>query len=164
MKTLIYHYTPLSKHLIADLFDIYIFTSGILYLILLLTSYTHVIFILLANKLTHSSTWNYICTCKLWHVLHHWSFQHEQKLPPDFFRQDAEFFFLFVYTCLYIHVYIYIFVLFLEKKNEKKNCKCWKHKMIKKNLAAVIYFLLPDPDDVCLISAGNSELSKTSSY
>lgn len=33
-----------------------------------------------------------------------------------------------------------------------------------KNLAAVIYFLLPDPDDVCLISAGNSELSKTSSY
>lgn len=164
MKTLIYHYTPLSKHLIADLFDIYIFTSGILYLILLLTSYTHVIFILLANNLTHSSTWNYICTCKLWHVLHHWSFQHEQKLPPDFFRQDAEFFFLFVYTCLYIHVYIYIFVLFLEKKNEKKNCECWKHKMIKKNLATVIYFLLPDPDDVCLISAGNSELSKTSSY
>lgn len=166
MKTLIYHYTPLSKHLIADLFDIYIFTSGILYLILLLTSYTHVIFILLANNLTHSSTWNYICTCKLWHVLHHWSFQHEQKLPPDFFRQDAEFFFfLSVYTCLYIHVYIYIFVLFLEKKNEKKknvsveNTKWWK-----KNLAAVIYFLLPDPDDVCLISAGNSELSKTSSY
>lgn len=36
--------------------------------------------------------------------------------------------------------------------------------MIKKNLAAEIYFLLPDPDDVCLISAGNSELSKTSSY
>lgn len=74
------------------------------------------------------------------------------------------FFFLSVYTCLCIHVYIYIFVLFLEKKTEKKKCKCWKHKMIKKNLAAVIYFLLPDPDDVCLISAGNSELSKTSSY
>lgn len=26
------------------------------------------------------------------------------------------------------------------------------------------YFFLPDPDDVCLISAGNSELSKISSY
>lgn len=160
MKTLIYHYTPLSKHLIADLFDIYIFTSGILYLILLLTSYTHVIFILIANNLTHSSTWNYICTCKLWHVLHHWSFQHEQKLPPDFFRQDAEFFFfLSVYTCLYIHI-CFVF----GKEKWKKKYKCWKHKMIKKNLAAVIYFLLPDPDDVCLISAGNSELSKTSSY
>lgn len=143
MKTLIYHYTPLSKHLIADLFDIYIFTSGILYLILLLTSYTHVIFILLANNLTHSSTWNYICTCKLWHVLHHWSFQHEQKLPPDFFRQDAEFFFfLSVYTCLYIHVYIYIFVLFLEKKNEKKKCKCWKHKMMKKKFSSRDIFSL----------------------
>lgn len=66
---------------------------------------------------------------------------------------------------LYIHVYIYMFIytyLFLEKKNEKKS-KCWKHKTMK-NLAAVIFFLLPDPDDVCLISAGNSELSKTSSY
>lgn len=73
-------------------------------------------------------------------------------------------FFLSVYTCLYIHVYIYIFVLFLEKKNEKKNVSVENTKWWKKNLAAVIYFLLPDPDDVCLISAGNSELSKTSSY
>lgn len=165
MKTLIYHYTPLSKHLIADLFDIYIFTSGILYLILLLTSYTHVIFILLANNLTHSSTWNYICTCKLWHVLHHWSFQHEQKLPPDFFRQDAEFFFficiyMFIYTCLYIHICF----VFGKEKWKKKNVSVENTKWWKKNLAAVIYFLLPDPDDVCLISAGNSELSKTSSY
>lgn len=160
MKTLIYHYTPLSKHLIADLFDIYIFTSGILYLILLLTSYTHVIFILLANNLTHSSTWNYICTCITPLIISAWT-----KITSRFFQARCRiFFFLSVYTCLYIHVYIYIFVLFLEKKNEKKNCKCWKHKMIKKNLAAVIYFLLPDPDDVCLISAGNSELSKTSSY
>lgn len=162
MKTLIYHYTPLSKHLIADLFDIYIFTSGILYLILLLTSYTHVIFILLANNLTHSSTWNYICTCKLWHVLHHWSFQHEQNYLQIFSGKMQNFFFIciymFIYTCLYIHI---CFVFGKEKK--KKKCKCWKHKMMK-NLAAVIYFLLPDPDDVCLISAGNSELSKTSSY
>lgn len=48
----------------------------------------------------------------------------------------------------------------MKKKNVSvENTKWWK-----KNLAAVIYFLLPDPDDVCLISAGNSELSKTSSY
>lgn len=165
MKTLIYHYTPLSKHLIADLFDIYIFTSGILYLILSLTSYTHVIFILLANNLTHSSTWNYICTCKLWHVLHHWSFQHEQKLPPDFFRQDAEFFFFYLYIHVYIYMFIYTYLFcFWKRKMKKKNVSVENTKWWKKNLAAVIYFLLPDPDDVCLISAGNSELSKTSSY
>lgn len=99
---------------------IYIFTSGILYLILLLTSYTHVIFILLANNLTHSSTWNYICTCKLWHVLHHWSFQHEQKLPPDFFRQDAEFFFFYLYIHVYIYMFIYTYLFCFWKRKMKK--------------------------------------------
>lgn len=72
-------------------------------------------------------------------------------------------FFLYLYIHVYIYMFIYTYLFCFWKENWKKKFKCWKHKTMK-NLAAVIFFLLPDPDDVCLISAGNSELSKTSSY